>query len=60
VRKKSKTAATLRDAAIATAVPALYFGLFGSPYKFPGEWVGFVGFLILVFVLAILLHGRVD
>jgi hypothetical protein len=43
-----------------TALAAVFFAVVGDPHKFPGDWFGYIGFLVGVFVLAFFLHGKID
>jgi hypothetical protein len=47
-------------AATSTAVGAVFFGLVGDVNRFPYGLLGFAGFLVGVFGVALLAHGRVD
>jgi hypothetical protein len=43
-----------------TAFAAVFFAVVGEPRKFPGEWFGYVGFLVGVFCLALYVYGKLD
>jgi len=50
----------IRTAVGSTALAAVFFVVLGDPHKFPGEWFGYIGFLVLVFCVALYGHGKID
>ena len=55
-----KISPRIRYALISTALAAAFMALFGNPRKLPGEGLGFLGFLGVVFLVSLVLHGKVD
>jgi hypothetical protein len=52
--------ARIRYALLSTALAAVFLALFGNPRRLPGEWLGFLGLLGVVFLISLVLYGKVD
>jgi len=55
-----KLSPRIRYAVASTVLAGVFFAFVGNPHKFPGEWFGYAGFLVCVFLLALFLHNKVD